>query len=65
MNTLTNPFKLFGAFFWLCFRLIGYSLVLLVQIVWFGAHRRRDEIGQALGHYGKSVIDAIYEAFHK
>ena len=41
------------------FRITCYTGVLIVEASWYACHGRRDEIGEALGSYGRAVTDAI------
>jgi hypothetical protein len=56
---MLDPFRLFGGLILAMFQIAGYTLVFLLQIVWFLLHRRSDKIGDAFGLYGREVIDAF------
>ena len=56
-----DPFRLFGRLILAMVRIAGYTVVLLAQILWFLAHRRTDKIGDALGWYGKGVVDSTVD----
>ncbi len=63
MDTLLNPFKRFAQLMRLFLLITGYLLVFIAQVIWYFAHGRRAEIGEAIGHLGRSVVDAIAQAF--
>ena len=59
METLMSPFKLFGALLIVMFRLTGYTVTFLVQVILYGARGNREAIIGAFGWYGRSVTDAL------
>jgi hypothetical protein len=63
MGVLTNPFKLFGRLLIAMFKIMGYTLTFIVQVVWYLFHRHHD-IGLAFGDYGKAVTNAIGDIFN-
>jgi hypothetical protein len=40
------------------FRITCYTGVFIMEAGWYAWHGRRDEIGDALGAYGRAVTDA-------
>ena len=66
METMTNPFKFFGALMLLFFKLIGYTITFGIQTIFFLIQGKREMITEAFGWYGRSVTDALAEVFrHK
>ena len=63
METMLNPFKLFGRLLIALFRIIGYSLTLLVQTWGHISHRRKEKIADSFGWFGRSVTDALADIF--
>lgn len=59
---LLDPFKLFGRLLILFLRLAAYLAILVFQVIWFSAHGRR-EIGEAIAHFSRSVVDAVNDVF--
>lgn len=59
METMTNPFKFFGALLLLIFKLIGYTVTFGIQTICFLIQRKREMIVEAFGWYGRSVTDAF------
>lgn len=59
MGVLMNPFKLFGRLLIVGFKIMGYTLTFIVQVVWYSFHRQTHDIGIAFGDYGRSVTNAI------
>lgn len=64
MKTLLDPFKFTFALMLFGFRLAGYSVTFLIQVVCFSARRNRDGIIEAFGWYGRSITDAAANVFH-
>ena len=62
---MLNPFKLFTRMLVAGFKITGYALVCLFQILWYLWHRRTDKIGDAVGDCGRAVVDAIAEMFER
>jgi len=60
-----DPFKLMGKLMLAFFRILGYSVVYLAQAVWYGAHGRRDKLGDTIGFWGKATTDAIGDIFKR
>jgi hypothetical protein len=56
---MLDPFKLFGRLLLAMFKIFGYTLVFLGQVAWFLIHRRPDRIGEAMGWYGKGIVDCL------
>jgi hypothetical protein len=60
---MSDPFKLFGWLLMALFKVFACTLVFLAQIVWFLLHQRSDRIGEAMGWYGKGLIDCTTDVF--
>lgn len=60
---MLDPFKLFGRLLMAMFKIFGYTLVFIAQVVWFLFHRRSDRIGEAMGWYGKGLVDCTTDVF--
>jgi hypothetical protein len=60
-----DPFRLFGRLILAVFQIAGYSLVFIAQILWFLLHGRSDKIGDALGWYGKGLVDTTTAVFRR
>lgn len=45
------------------FKITGYALVCLLQVLWYLWHGRTDKIGDAAGDCGRAVVDAIADMF--
>jgi hypothetical protein len=60
-----NPVRLFGKIVLAGVRVVGYTTVFLVQVIWFLAHSRKDKVGDAFGSYGKQIIDAVVSIFDR
>ncbi len=65
MGVVFDPFRLFVRLMLLAFRLLGYTLTFLVQVVGFIRYRRKDKIYDAFGGYGRAVTDAIADTFRE
>lgn len=63
MGVLINPFKLFGRLLIAGFKIMGYTLTFIVQVVWYLFHRQTHDIGLAFGDYGRSVTNAVGDMF--
>lgn len=63
LGILSDPFKLFGRGLVACFKIAGYTITFIMQILWFISHGRTDKIGDAFGGFGRSVTDAIGDIF--
>ena len=60
---MPDPFRLFGRLLLLAFKLAGYTVTFVFQAAWFLLHKRTDKIGDALGWYGKSIVDSFAGLF--
>ena len=60
---LLSPLRIFGRLVLAFLKAAGYTLTFLVQIIWFLLHKRSDKIGDALGWYGKGLIDCFAGIF--
>lgn len=63
MGILGNPFKLFGRLLIAIFKITGYTVTFIAQVVWYLFHRQTHDIGLAFGDYGKAVTNAIGDVF--
>lgn len=63
MGVLGDPFKLSGRLLIASFKIIGYTITIIVQVVWYLFHRQTHDIGLAFGDYGRSVTNAIGDMF--
>jgi len=62
---MLDPFKLMGRLMLAFFKITGYTVVYLSQAVWFGAHGRRDKLGDTMGFWGKATTDALADIVRK
>jgi hypothetical protein len=62
---MLDPFRLFGRMILAIFRIAGYSIVFVAQIIWFLGHGRSDKIGDAMGWYGKGLVDSATDVFRR
>lgn len=60
---LGNPFKLFGRLLIASFKITGYTLTFIAQVIWYIFHRQTHDIALAYGDFGKSVTNAIGDIF--
>lgn len=60
---MPDPFKLFGKLMLAGFKISGYFVVFIVQIVWYAACAKPDKIGDAAGYLGRGVVDACGDVF--
>jgi hypothetical protein len=56
---MLDPFKLFGRLLLALFKIAAFTFVFLAQIVWFLIYRRPDKIGDAMGWYGREVVESF------
>ncbi len=59
MGILSDPFKLFGRLLIAGFKIIGYTLTFIAQVIWYIFHRQTHDIALAFGDFGRSVTNAI------
>ena len=45
------------------FKITGYLLVATSEVAWYAAHARKDRIGEAIGRFGQSTVDALADMF--
>lgn len=45
------------------FKIVGYLFVASYEVAWYTAHGRRDRIGEAIGRFGQSTVDAFADIF--
>jgi len=60
---MSNPFQLMGRLMLAVFKIGGYGLVCAFQCVWYTTHGRKDQVGEAVGYFGRGVTDAIASIF--
>jgi hypothetical protein len=60
---LTNPFTLFGKCLIAAFQVTGYTITLVIQVLWYLWYRRTHELGHAFGDFGRSVTNAVAGIF--
>jgi len=41
----------------------GYILVGTYEVMWYIIHNRRDRVGEAIGRFGQSTVDAFADIF--
>lgn len=58
-----NPFTLFSNLLFATAKIFGYVCVCIVQCVWYIAHGRTDQVGEAVGYLGRGITDALVIAF--
>ena len=63
MGTFDYMFKLFRNFVIASFKIAGYTMIFIVQIILHMYHRRKDKISDDFGFFGRGVIDAIGDIF--
>lgn len=56
---MLDPFRLFGRLILSFFKIFGYTIVFVLQVLWFLLHGRSDKIGDAFGWYGRGVVDSL------
>ena len=56
---MLDPFKLFGRLLLALLRASAFTLVFLAQVAWFLIYRRPDKIGDAMGWYGRELVDTF------
>ncbi len=62
---MLDPFKLLIKLFVATFKIVGYFVVFVIQVVIYLANRRKDKIGDAFGYLGRGATDAIADLFRK
>jgi len=62
MGILGDPFRLFGRLLVAGFKITGYTVTFIVQVVWYLFHRHHD-IGLAFGDFERAVTNAIGDVF--
>ena len=60
---MLDRFKFFGFLLMAMFKVFGYTLVFIAQVVRFLFHRRSDRFGEAMGWYGKGLVDCTTDVF--
>jgi hypothetical protein len=56
---MLDPFKLFGRLLLALLRVGAFTIVFVAQVAWFLIYRRPDKIGDAMGWYGREVVDTF------
>jgi hypothetical protein len=59
MGKLGDPFTLFGRLMIAAFKITGYFVTFIIQILWYALHRKTDKFAEAFGHLGRHTTDAI------
>lgn len=62
---LGDPFKLFFRLLIAGFRIVGYTITCIAQVIWYISSGRPDKIGDAFGDFGRSVTNAIAGIFQE
>ncbi len=44
-------------------KIMGYIFYFGIEVAWYVAHGRRDRIGEAIGRFGQSTVDAFGDIF--
>jgi hypothetical protein len=60
---MPGPFELFGGLLLATFKITGYFVVCVVQVVWYLVCRQPDKVGDAFGYLGRGTVDAIGDIF--
>ncbi len=60
---MPDPFKLFGKLLLACFKVTGYFLVFILQVVLYVISGQPNKIADAFGVLGRGVVDAIGDVF--
>ena len=60
---MPDPFRLFGRLLIAGFKVTGYSVVFVLQVVLYAMSGRPDKIGDAAGYLGRGVVDALERLF--
>ena len=58
---MPDPFKLFGRLFVATLKILGYFFVFVSQVIWYILCRQPVRIGDAVGYFGRSVVDTLGE----
>jgi hypothetical protein len=60
-----DPFRLLGRLLLVGGKIAAYLLTGIVQALWYLSHRKTEKIGDVIGWFGRSVTNAVAEAFEK
>jgi hypothetical protein len=60
---MLDPFKVFGRLLLASFKISGYFVVCIGQVLWYAACRKPDKIGDAFGYLGRGTVDALAGVF--
>jgi len=60
---MSSPFRLFKKLLIALFKITGYFFVFVMQVMWHLIHLQFDKIGEAIGEFGRGVVDAIADIF--
>ena len=58
MNHIINIFK---TFFIAIIKIIGFSFIFIVQLIWYAIYRRKDKFGDAFGDFGRSITETVVD----
>ena len=56
---ILNPFRLTWRMIIATFKISGYLLVALCEILWYAGNGRKDRIGDTIGDTGRGIVDAL------
>ena len=60
---MPDPFKLFGNLLLACFKVTGYFVIFIVQVVIYIITGQPNKIGDAVGYLGRGAVDAFADIF--
>lgn len=60
---MPDPFKLFGRFLIVGFRIAGYFIVFVGQAIWYLVCGEPTRIGDAGGYLGRGIVDSLRDIF--
>jgi len=60
-----DPFKLVMGLLVAILRISIFSLIFIAQVAWFLLYKKPEKIGDALGWYGKEVVEALSSALRR
>jgi hypothetical protein len=56
---MLDPFKLFGRLLLAFAKVVAFTAVFLAQVLWFMLYKRPDKIGDAMGWYGREIVESF------
>ena len=63
MIKVLNPFTLISEFIIFLFKAVGFTITLLVQLLWLNTRGHSDKTAHALGEYGRELTKEFFEIF--